>query len=170
LGREGDRGHHAGADREASRRQPGALPGASGRDQNLVTSAILAACDGLDGAVDGVVDNLPACWAKFDPATFAFPETGQPLQCTGAKTATCLSAAQIDAVKKINRGPRNSLGQPIKAPASMAARERVDDAVFGYPYDGGFMAATAFRRGKSVRRPQAPGTSPWALVKFHISG
>ena len=93
-------------------------------DQNLVTSAILAACDGLDGSVDGVVDNLGACWAKFDPATFAFPETGQPLQCTGAKTATCLGAAQVDAVKKINRGPRNSLGQAIKAPASMRARDQ----------------------------------------------
>ncbi len=42
-------------------------------DQNLFTSAILAACDRLDGTADGVVDNLPACWAKFDPATFVFP-------------------------------------------------------------------------------------------------
>jgi hypothetical protein len=41
-------------------------------DQNLFTSAILAVCDKLDGTVDGVVDNLPACWAKFDPAIFVF--------------------------------------------------------------------------------------------------
>ena len=109
-------------------------------DQELFTSAILAACDRLDGTADGVVDNLPACWAKFDPATFVFPQTGQPLQCTGAKTATCLSAAQINAVKKINQGPRNSLGQPIKAPASTAVRDHADNTVFGYPYDGGFMA------------------------------
>ena len=126
-------------------------------DQNLFTSAILAACDGLDGTVDGVVDNLPACWAKFDPATFVFPETGQPLQCTGAKTATCLSAAQIDAVKKINRGPRNSLGQPIKAPASMAARDHADNTVFGYPYDGGFMAATGIPSRKIGTPTSAPG-------------
>ena len=126
-------------------------------DQNLVTSAILAACDGLDGTIDGVVDNLGACWAKFDPATFVFPQTGQPLQCTGAKTATCLSAAQIDAVKKINRGPRNALGQPIKAPASMAAREHVDNVVFGYPYDGGFMAATGIPSRKIGTPTSGPG-------------
>jgi len=80
-------------------------------DQKLFTSAILAACDRLDGVADGIIDDLPACWAKFDPATFVFADTGQPLQCTGAKAATCLSAAQINAVKKINQGPRNSLGE-----------------------------------------------------------
>src|SRR5258707_6103437 len=48
-------------------------------DQTLFTNAILAACDRLDGTADGVVDNLPACWAKFDPANFVFPETGKPL-------------------------------------------------------------------------------------------
>jgi feruloyl esterase len=125
-------------------------------DQNLFTSAVLAACDRLDGLADGVVDNLPACWAKFDPATFVFPETGQPLQCTGAKTATCLSSAQINAVKKINQGPRNALGQPIKAPAATAARDHADNTVFGYAYDGGFMAAT----GIPSRKIGTPTTPP----------
>src|SRR5712671_7158711 len=109
-------------------------------DQKLVTSAILAACDRLDGAADGVVDNLPACSARFDPATFVFPDTGQPLQCTGAKTATCLSPAQVDAVKKINQGPRNALGQAIKAPAATVVREPADNTIWGYGYDGGFMS------------------------------
>jgi dipeptidyl aminopeptidase/acylaminoacyl peptidase len=36
-------------------------------DQKLFTSALLAACDGLDGRVDGVIDNLRACQAKFLP-------------------------------------------------------------------------------------------------------
>src|SRR5438309_7436430 len=83
-------------------------------DQNLFTTAILAACDQLDGLVDGVIDNLAAC--TFDPATFVFPSSGpygsfapgQPLQCSGAKTATCLSPAQVTAVKKIAQGPRTS--------------------------------------------------------------
>ena len=89
-------------------------------DQNLLQSAILAACDHLDGVVDGVVDNLAACHATFDPATFVFPNTGHPLQCVGAKTATCLTPAQIDAVKKINDGPRNSLGHRIKSAGRLA--------------------------------------------------
>ena len=61
------------------------------------TNAILAACDALDGLVDGVIDNRAAC--HFDPATFIFPSSGpygsiapgQRLQCTGAKTATVSS-------------------------------------------------------------------------------
>ena len=79
------------------------------------------------------------------------------LQCTGAKTATCLSTAQIDAVKKINRGPRNALGAPIKAPAGTAAREHVDNVVFGYPYDGGFMAATGIPSRKIDTPTSGPG-------------
>jgi feruloyl esterase len=125
-------------------------------DQNLFTSAILAACDRLDGSSDGVVDNLPACWAKFDPATFVFPDSRQPLQCTGGKTATCLSPGQINAIKKINQGPRNTLGQPIKAPASMAARDHADNTVVGYAYDSGFMAAT----GIPSRKIGTPTTPP----------
>jgi len=62
-------------------------------DQKLFTSALLAACDKLDGAADGVVEDVPACRATFDPATFVFPDTGQSLQCTGAKNTTCLSEA-----------------------------------------------------------------------------
>ena len=85
-------------------------------DQNLFTNAILAACDALDGLVDGVIDNRAAC--RFDPATFVFPSSGpygsiapgQRLQCTGAKTATCLTPAQVTAVKKIAQGPRTSRG------------------------------------------------------------
>jgi pimeloyl-ACP methyl ester carboxylesterase len=126
-------------------------------DQKLFTNAILAACDRLDGVDDGVVDNLPACWAKFDPATFVFPDSGQPLQCTGGKTASCLSPAQIDAVKKINQGPRNALGQPIKAPAATAVRAHADTTVFGYAYDGGFMAATGIPSRKIGTPTSPPG-------------
>jgi hypothetical protein len=112
-------------------------PAFSLADRNLFTSALLEACDGLDGTIDGVIDNAPACWAKFDPAAFVFPD-GQPLQCTGAKTTTCLSPEPINGIKKINHGPRNSLGQSIKSPASAAAHDHVDASVFGYSYGGGF--------------------------------
>ena len=106
-------------------------------DQNLFTSAILAACDALDGLVDGVIDNRAAC--HFDPATFVFPSSGpygsvapgQPLQCTAAKTPTCLTPAQVTAVKKIAQGPRTSGGQQIISPDGTL--------LSGYPFDGGFM-------------------------------
>lgn len=106
-------------------------------DQNLFTSAILAACDALDGLVDGVIDNRAAC--HFDPATFVFPSSGpygsiapgQPLQCTGAKAPTCLTPAQVNAVKKIAQGPRTSTGKKIVSPDGTL--------LSGYPFDGGFM-------------------------------
>jgi hypothetical protein len=94
-------------------------------DQNLFQSALLAACDHFDGAVDDVIDNPSACQATFDPATFVFPRNGQPLQCVGAKTVTCLSSAQIDAIKKINEGPRDSLGHTVKSPAGGVVKDHV---------------------------------------------
>jgi hypothetical protein len=106
-------------------------------DQQLFTNAILAACDALDGLVDGVIDNAAAC--KFDPATFVFPTSGpygsiapgQPLQCTGNKTATCLTPGQVNATKKIAEGPRTSNGERITSPDGTP--------LSGYPFDGGFM-------------------------------
>jgi Tannase and feruloyl esterase len=94
-------------------------------DQALLETALLQACDALDGVADGVIDNLPACKAKFDPATATYTSGGAtfPLQCTGPKNATCLSPAQIQAVKKINQGPRNSAGQAIAVPAGTVAND-----------------------------------------------
>lgn len=129
-------------------------------DQTLFTQALLAACDALDGTVDGVVDNLAACHATFDPAAFVFPSTGQPLQCTGAKTATCLTPAQIDAVTKINQGPRNSEGETIRAPAGAVAKRHPDNTAQGYAYDGGFMAPS----GIPSRKIGTPTTTPGDLA------
>ena len=73
-------------------------------DLMLVRGAVLAACDGLDGLADGIVDNIPACTpALVDPKLAA-------LQCTGAKTATCLLPAQISALQTAMAGPKNSQG------------------------------------------------------------
>lgn len=122
-------------------------------DQNLFTNAILAACDGLDGLVDGVIDNRAAC--RFDPATFVFPSSGpygsiapgQRLQCSAAKTATCLTPAQVTAVKKIAAGPRTSKGRLIKSP---------DGTVLsGYPFDGGFMQPSGIPT-RDIGTPTSP--------------
>ncbi len=106
-------------------------------DQNLFTNAILAACDHVDGLVDNVIDDMAAC--PFDPETFVFPSSGvygsiapgMPLQCTGEKTPTCLTPAQVNAAKKIAEGPRTSSGERIVSPDGTS--------LSGYPFDGGFM-------------------------------
>lgn len=62
----------------------------------VVHNAVLAACDGLDGVTDDVIDDPRRC--RFDPAV---------LRCDGVATSSCLTPAQVDAVKKIYDGPRN---------------------------------------------------------------
>jgi hypothetical protein len=80
--------------------QPGAYPNAAKREA-LFRSA-MQACDGLDGVVDGLISHQDRCNAIFDPSTALLD--GKPLRCpAGADTAdTCLSDAQITAMKVIN--------------------------------------------------------------------
>ena len=76
----------------------------SNSDLALVSKAVLTACDGADGASDGMVQNTRAC--KFDPAVLA---------CSGAKTEQCLSLPQVGALKAVFGGPVTSGGQALYA-------------------------------------------------------
>jgi feruloyl esterase len=69
-------------------------------DLKLITDGVLAKCDALDGAADGIIENYAAC--TYDVA---------PLQCTGPKTATCLSPEQVSAFNAVMAGPRDSKGK-----------------------------------------------------------
>ena len=64
----------------------------------LLTNAVYAACDDLDGAKDGIISNVKGCNAKFTIATVR-----ATLRCAGGADTgdTCLSDAQIAAVEKI---------------------------------------------------------------------
>jgi Tannase and feruloyl esterase len=62
----------------------------------VVTAAALAACGAMDGVVDNFISDPLRC--HFDPAV---------LLCSGADAPTCLTAPQVEAVKKIYSGPRN---------------------------------------------------------------
>jgi len=129
-------------------------------DQALFETALLQVCDALDGVADGVVDNLPACKAIFDPATATYVSGGvtYPLQCPGLKNATCLSAAQIQAVKNINQGPVTTTagGPTVKAPAGAIAANYADNTAVGYAYDGGYMTTV----GIPARKIGTPTTVP----------
>jgi feruloyl esterase len=76
-------------------------------DLLLMRNAVLAACDALDGLADGIVDNQSACTPAVVSAKLA------EVQCTGAKTDSCLSADQIETMKKAYAGPVNSQGTPL---------------------------------------------------------
>ena len=79
----------------------------SNGDLQLVSKAILAACDGLDGLEDGIANNIDACTdAAVMPRLNA-------LTCVGAKADSCLTGAQISALQKAMAGPRNSAGVQV---------------------------------------------------------
>jgi len=73
--------------------QPGGYLPQAKRD--LLYKATLEACDELDGAADGIVSNVTACNARFDPSTTTF--RSKPLRCpSGADEGDgCLSDRQI---------------------------------------------------------------------------
>jgi feruloyl esterase len=87
--------------------QPYLVDTFSDGDLVLAADAILAACDALDGLVDGIVDNYAACKNRQ-----VYPQL-EAIQCIGAKTASCLSGDQIEALKLIYAGPENSRGKKL---------------------------------------------------------
>jgi len=68
-----------------------------------VASAAVKHCDALDGLEDGMINDFKAC--RFDPASLKCgPETS-------AGTQPCLSVQQIEGLKDILGGARNSQGE-----------------------------------------------------------
>jgi len=85
--------------------RPGAYPNTPKRI--VIYQAALEACDALDGVVDGLISNQSACNAVFDPSVATL--RGVPVRCPGGGDTgdTCLSDAQIDALKTLNNTRTN---------------------------------------------------------------
>jgi len=64
-----------------------------------IEAAALAACDGLDGVVDGVIEDPRRC--NFEPSS---------LLCQGAESDACLTSPEIATLKALYAGPVNSVG------------------------------------------------------------
>lgn len=99
-------------------------------DAKLISSKIIEACDGLDGARDGLTANLKAC-----QKTFSFDS----LRCVAGSTEACLPSAKVDALKKVFAGPQNSKGEALYS---------------DWPVDGG--VGTGNWRAWKVESPVAP--------------
>lgn len=65
----------------------------------LLHAAVLARCDALDGLKDGQITDPRRC--AFDPSV---------IQCKGAESKDCLSAAQVATVRKFYTGPHDAQG------------------------------------------------------------
>jgi len=66
----------------------------------LIGGAVNRACDALDGVADGILEDPRRC--HFDPGV---------LQCRDAAASACLSAAQVEAVRRLWAGPDQWAGQ-----------------------------------------------------------
>ncbi|WP_395699331.1 tannase/feruloyl esterase family alpha/beta hydrolase [Aquabacterium sp.] len=84
-------------------------------ERALVSKAVLAKCDALDGATDGLVQATESCQAAFNL------DRDVPT-CTGARDGTCLSAAQKTAIAPLFAGVKTSSGTLIYS---------------SFPYDAG---------------------------------
>ena len=77
-------------------------------ERKMVSAAVLAKCDALDGLADGLIQDPVACQAQFNL------DTDVPT-CTGARDGTCLTTAQKAVVAANFKGPNTSAGAPVYA-------------------------------------------------------
>src|SRR5579863_1326813 len=83
---------------------PAKLPG--------ITAAVMAQCDAADGVKDGVLEDPRTC--HFDPAA---------LLCKGEETASCLTAPQIEGLRKLYGGAKNPRTGELIFPGYIAGGE-----------------------------------------------
>ncbi len=92
-------------------------------ERATLSRGVLARCDALDGAADGIVADSRACQSAFNLAR-------DVPTCSGARDGSCLSAAQKNVVDAIFKGATLSNGERFYA---------------GFNYDAGHAtASTAF--------------------------
>ncbi len=78
-------------------------PGYIGNKLEVINKAALEACDAMDGLKDGLITDPRLC--KFDPKSIQCPDNKEG--------ASCLTAAQVDTVKKIYAGAKFKDGTQI---------------------------------------------------------
>ena len=89
-------GRAAGALRIAKRLEQNEAARLGQAQRQLLHTAVLAACDTLDGVKDGVLENPKRC--TFDPGV---------LECKGADGASCLTPPQVETARMIYAGAVN---------------------------------------------------------------
>lgn len=79
----------------------------SDADFALVRASVLAACDSLDGAADGLVSDLRGCTTRR-----VLPQLRQRTCRNGSQTA-CLAPARVAALLEVMRGPHDRRGKAL---------------------------------------------------------
>ena len=109
---------------------PDITTGFTAAERQMVAAKILAKCDALDGASDGLIQDIKACQANFSLSTDV------PTCTNNVRDGTCLTSAQKDAVGNVFSGARNSAGTALYA---------------SFPYDAGLGPGwSAWKQANSI--------------------
>jgi Tannase and feruloyl esterase len=134
--------------------------GFTAAERSLVSAAVVAKCDALDGVADGIVQDTTACQANFKLAT-------DVPTCTAGRDGTCLSAEQKTAIAPIFSGAVDGAGKSFYS---------------SFPYDSGlgtpgvafweFTAPIALDSGGVAMIWGVPPASPTGFVgaDFALNG
>lgn len=140
---------------------PGAYPNAAKRKR--LYDAALEACDGLDGIADGLVSNIRACNALFDPAKAMVG--GALLRCPngGEGGDACLSDAQIAAFKVFDTPI--TFGYPLASGETQYPGFNTWGTDFGIPNASPLQATvTLLSFGSSSPTSPMKNTAPYGSV------
>ena len=92
-------------------------------ERAALSAAVLAKCDALDGAIDGLIQDTNACQAAFDF------DRDVPT-CRGARDGSCLSAAQKAAIAPIFSGAVDGSGHRFYASFPFDSGHNSADSAF----------------------------------------
>jgi len=87
---------------------PGLQSAFTNDERRTVAAAVLASCDALDGAVDGLVQDTQACQARFNL-------NRDVPTCAVARDGSCLTQAQKQVINAIAKGATTSDGERFYA-------------------------------------------------------
>lgn len=91
----------------------------------VITRAVVAACDGLDGVSDGIVDDPRRC--RFEPASMA---------CRSGDAPHCLTPPQVEALSKMYAGATSPRTGAVVYPGWPKSSEALTSTPDGRPLSG----------------------------------
>lgn len=119
-------------------------------ERTLVSNAVLARCDALDGAADGLVQDTTACQAAFDLAR-------DVPTCGAGRDGSCLSAAQKSGIAGLFSGARSPSGALIYN---------------SFPYDAGLATGgwASWKYANSLTRDPGAVGLVWQVPPEAVAG